>query len=366
VKRALLLAAVACKAKAARDDAAVAPPVPADAATWRELDDYPIVTAVRTIPIPLHPNIPREHVAGPVIAGDVAVVASSQFGFVAIDWRAGKLAWTRAGDPLAPPAVADGVVVLIAACPQSPIGCARVVTATGSDQAYVPIRGSFAGSGDAQLWPAGDHAVRWRRGDTAVTVDLLTGATTPADAAPPPVVVEHHGKRWDIRQVDGKIVATGTQPWSTEHRYTALVGAVRLPDQGPMVRIANASKFRGVPEIHLHDIDATGSLHGAVARPLPGIAVLAWGVSAVGDAALAVRIDPSQRRDVVAGYAANAMLMWTWPLPEAVHAAPIGVAIAPDAVVVFHDGSTLTVLPELSAPSTAPGAPPTSSNIPTP
>ena len=35
---------------------------------------------------------------------------------------------------------------------------------------------------------------------------------------------------------------------------------------------------------------------------------------------------------------------------------PVGVAIAPDAVVVFHDGDTLTILPELSAPPTAPGA----------
>jgi hypothetical protein len=314
----------------------------------------------------LHPNIPREHVGGPVIAGDVAIVASSQFGFVAIDWRAGKVAWAKPGDPLAPPAIAGGDVVLIGACPQSPIGCVRVVTPTGSDQAYLPIHGKAPADGDAQLWPAGDHAVRWRRGDTAVAIDLLTGAAQPADAAPPPIVVEHRGKRWDIVQEDGKIVGKGKQPWATAHRYTALVGAVHLPDQGPMVRIANASGFRGVPEIHLHDIDATGSLHGAIARPLPGIALLAWGTSAVGDAALAVRIDPSRRRDAVAGYAADAALVWVWPLPDAVHAAPIGVAIAPDAVVVFHDGSTLTVLPALSAPSTAPGAPPTSSNFPTP
>jgi hypothetical protein len=48
--------------------------------------------------------------------------------------------------------------------------------------------------------------------------------------------------------------------------------------------------------------------------------------------------------------------MWVYPLPRTPRADPIGVAVAPDAVVVFHDGDTLTVLPELSAPSTAPGA----------
>jgi hypothetical protein len=35
---------------------------------------------------------------------------------------------------------------------------------------------------------------------------------------------------------------------------------------------------------------------------------------------------------------------------------PVGIALTRDAVVVFHDGDTLTVLPELSAPPTAPGA----------
>jgi hypothetical protein len=49
-------------------------------------------------------------------------------------------------------------------------------------------------------------------------------------------------------------------------------------------------------------------------------------------------------------------LMWVYPLPRMQRADPIGLAVAPDAVLVFHDGDTLTVLPELSAPPTAPGA----------
>jgi hypothetical protein len=48
--------------------------------------------------------------------------------------------------------------------------------------------------------------------------------------------------------------------------------------------------------------------------------------------------------------------MWAYPLPRMPRADPIGLAVVPDAVLVFHDGDTLTVLPELSAPPTAPGA----------
>ena len=90
--------------------------------------------------------------------------------------------------------------------------------------------------------------------------------------------------------------------------------------------------------------------------PAPGIGLIGHAIDSVGDVALAVRLDRSLERDYIAGYAANALLMWTYPLPRVPRADPVGIAIAPDAVVVFHDGDTFTVLPELSAPPTAPGA----------
>ena len=51
-----------------------------------------------------------------------------------------------------------------------------------------------------------------------------------------------------------------------------------------------------------------------------------------------------------------------YPLPETTRVDPIGIAIgldakrAPEAVVAFYDGDTVTILPELSAPPTTPGA----------
>lgn len=369
-----LLALVACKGKPAakRDDAAVRPAdAKAETKPWPELDKLPHVDAVRVINLPSKANVPRFTVGGPVLVGDLAVVGSSQFGFAAVDYKRGQLAWTKpAGAHIAPPIVVDGNVVLIGDCVNPPdvpdgdtlLGCARVVTATGSDQAYVAVHAKaavvadFAGAdGYQRTWEGSEGQVIWRRGDKAVSVDMLSGVAAPADAADPPVVINYKDKQWLVRRTaDGQIDATGKPPWRTEQSYGSLLGGVYLPEQSPMVRVMSASR-RG--ELMLFDIDATGSLHGQVSlNPVPGIGLIGQAIDTVGDIAVAVRLDTSLERDYIAGYAANALLMWTYPLPPIKRADPVGLAIAPDAVVVFHDGDSLTVLPELSAPPTAPGA----------
>jgi hypothetical protein len=381
-----------CKAKQHKEPEPMPEPVaiadakPIDAAApWPELADYPKTAAERIISLPAQPDVPRLDVGGPVIAADVAVVSSSQFGFIAVDWRSGKIAWSKpAGERVAPPIAIDSgelAVVLIGDCTAPPVipdgealvGCVRLVTPTGSDLAYLAIRAqpkaieAFAAArGPQAVWPVDDHTVRWRRGDAAIAIDLGSGFAKPADAAPPPLVVTYKDRRWDIVHDQGRIVARGKTPWSTQNTYSALLGTVWLPDQSPLLRIANLGAFRDVPELHIHDIDATGSLHGQFLHPVPGIAMLGFGVSSIGDAAIAVRLDASLRRDYVVGYAANALLMWVYPLPEVPRADPIGIALAPDAVVVFHDGDTVTILPELSAPPTTPGAARASSKNPTP
>jgi len=217
------------------------------------------------------------------------------------------------------------------------------------------------------VWRDGERTVRWKRGDAAVAIDLVSGVATPASAAPPPIVVAYRDHRWEITH-DGAIVAREHDriAWKTEHPYTALLGAVYLPEQSPMLRVANVGVFGGRAEMNLLDIDATGSLHGQAAFPVPAIGLLGSGISEVGDVAIAVRLDRSIQRDFIVGYAANALMMWVYPLPVVPRADPVGIAIAPDAVVVFHDGDTFTILPELSAPPTAPGAVRASSKNPTP
>jgi hypothetical protein len=240
----------------------------------------------------------------------------------------------------------------------------RVVTPAGADVAYLAIRGKaklvaeFAASTGTQHVDRHGSSISWRRGDAAVAIDTVTGVATPTSAEAPPVDVTYKDKTWRVRQDDdGYLVAEGKPAWKSERPYTKLLGAVYLPQQSPMIRASSATMHEGKPELLLFDIDATGSLAGQVSlHPAPGIGLIGHAIDPVGNVALAVRLDKSLERDYVAGYAANALLMWTYVLPRVPRPDPIGVAIARDAVVVFHDGDTFTVLPELSAPPTAPGA----------
>ncbi|HSD91113.1 MAG TPA: hypothetical protein VLB44_26505, partial [Kofleriaceae bacterium] len=296
---------VACKDKPAhREDAAVRPGdaiAPADAGAWKELANLPGIDPVRVIHLPAKTNVPRFTVGGPVLDGDLAVVSSSQFGFIAVDYRRGQLAWTKpAGAHVAPPLVIDSNVVLIGDCVNPPdvpdgdtlLGCARVVTQSGADQAYVAIHAKqtavaeFAGAdGPQAVWPYDNNDVVWRRGDKAVSVDLLSGIAKPAPADDPPVVVTYKARTWRIRRTDeGLISADGKPPWHTDHPYGTLLGAVYIPDQSPMIRVSQPTRNGEHPELLLFDIDATGSLHGQVSlSPAPGIGLVGHAISSVGD-----------------------------------------------------------------------------------
>ena len=205
VLRCLALATllVACRGKHhVREDAA--PVVQRDAtridadSAFHELDAITHVEPVRQIALPVKTGVPRFDLGGPVVIGDVAVVASSQFGFLGVDYHAGHVAWTKpAGERIAPPVIVGGSVVLIGECLSTQpvkdtlLGCLRVVTETGADQGYLAIHGSgvddFAASpGDQNVWQSGEHAVVWRRGDAAVSVDLMTGVATKTTATQPP------------------------------------------------------------------------------------------------------------------------------------------------------------------------------------
>lgn len=354
--------------------ATAAPPAPI---LWPELAELPRTEPLRVIALPSRTDVPRFDVGGPALVGELAIVGCSQLGFAAVDWQRGQLMWTKPGGPhLAPPLVQGENVVLIAECPPTSsvpdgnmfLGCLRIVTAAGRDLSQIALHGPtaaverFARSPGRQgVWTIDDRTVRWRRGDRAVDVDVVTGVAREAPSTPPPLIVRHRDRTWEIEQIDRKIVAfhpgqRARPAWSTKREYAALLGAVYLPEQSPMVRVANFGAFAGQPELRLFDIDATGSLAGAVSFPVPGISTIGFGTSSIGDVALAVRLDRSIQRDFIAAYAANAVLLWVYPLPEVTRADPVGIALADRAVVVFHDGDTITVLPELSAPPTTPGA----------
>ncbi|MCX5745171.1 MAG: hypothetical protein NT062_22015, partial [Proteobacteria bacterium] len=163
MRRALaVVALVACKSTpreaAPPDPPLAAPSPPVDAAAlaadaspaWAALADMPHVDPVRVIHLPTQATVPRFDVAGPVIAGDLAIVASSQFGFVAVDWRTGALAWSKpAGARIAPPIVVGRTAFLLGECTapatipdgRDLLGCLRVVTFSGTEQAYLAVHG---------------------------------------------------------------------------------------------------------------------------------------------------------------------------------------------------------------------------------
>ncbi|HEY1547119.1 MAG TPA: hypothetical protein VGG28_04840 [Kofleriaceae bacterium] len=380
----IVIAVAACRGgDHHRRDAGAVAHVSADARSgsgsgsgWPELASFPLIEPERVIALPTQQNTPRFDVGGPVALGGVAVVSSSQFGFVAVDYKTGQLAWSKpAGLHVAPPVTRAGSFLLIGDCFAPPpvpagqtlLGCARTITPAGTDQGYIAIHGdskavdAFAAEpGVQRVWSLGDREVMWRRGELAVIIDPVSGIATPTTPADPPLVVRYKDREWSITHGDdGRITAADGHrkpAWHTERPYTELLGAVYLPEQSPMLRLSNAGHYRGHPELSLMDIDATGSMHGQVAFPVPGIALVAHAIDSIGDVALAVQLDASLDHHFIAGYAANSLLMWVWPLPRVQRADPIGLAVTPDAVLVFHDGDTLTVLPELSAPPTAPGA----------
>jgi hypothetical protein len=76
---------------------------------------------------------------------------------------------------------------------------------------------------------------------------------------------------------------------------------VYLAELSPMVRVANIGAFGRRAEMNLLDIDATGSLHGQAAFPVPAIGMLGQTIDAVGNTAIAIRMDSSMRHDFVVG-----------------------------------------------------------------
>jgi len=387
-----LVPVVGCKGKPAAhvfEDAATAGVLHGDAAPkrgeWAELARFTKTEPVHVVALPVKTTTPRFDVGGPALANGIAVVSSSQFGFVAVDYRNGQVMWSKpAGLHVAPPLSRAGTFVLVGECLQPPemkgedllLGCVRTVNTTGGDVNYVAIRGhqkdvqEFADEpGPQHLWSTPSDTLLWKRGDKAVLVDPVTGLASSAPAIEPALTITYKDRAWDVTQDDeGVLSATqkGKPAWKSKRTFTELIGAVYLPEQTPMVRVSNVGRFGGMAEMSLFDIDATGSLHGTVAFPVPGIGINGHGIDSVGDAALAIQLDRSLDHHFIVGYAANALLMWVYPLPVVQRPDPIGIAVAPDAVVVFHDGDTLTVLPELSAPPTAPGAthPPSENTAP--
>lgn len=383
---AALLALGACGRRAnkdvERDDHPAQPAAPPPrqgepADRFPELADLPRTRALRILELPARIDVPRFDVHGPVLfpsEPDLAMVATSQLGFYAVNWRTGKPAWIRpAGTHLAPPAVLPtGDVVLLGDCAIAPeveehvLGCARVISAAGSDRSDGVIVGpaalaeQMAGPGPQRTWALDEQRVAWQRGEHALTLELPAGRVRAGAAPPPPALVRHGALELAITlDREGQLRAhrvggRGEQVWQGLAEFSALLAVI--PARGhdsPMLRLARPSSVRSVGEssagasFDVLDLDALTGTGAQAATPAPGIQILATASGPNQSAALVVRLDRSLRRDYVIAYTSTAHVAWVYPLPEALRPDPVGLAIAADAVLVFHDGDTLSVLPPI-------------------
>lgn len=128
--------------------------------------------------------------------------------------------------------------------------------------------------------------------------------------------------------------ATGAHAWSTsddDHRYAWIAHALH-PD-GDRLR---ALALDGGLSPAILDADGARVARGA---PVPARRALTAAWTASGGVVVAAREHATERDEVIAFDAAGARV-WVWRLPQAdaPRADPIGLAVAPDRVVVFHDG----------------------------
>jgi hypothetical protein len=383
--------------------------VDASAAGWVKQHDLPWIEAKRVILLTAPINVPQFSTVGPVVDDDIALIGSSQLGFAALRWRDGSIAWSKPGGMhLAPPLMMQGSWQLISDCPRSVdavddqviLGCLRTVTREGIDLSLMPIVGARAElsefaetSGPQQTWMidrssrSGPVMLGWQRGETAVSIDSVTGkasitsrraneiyanikgeqvgfALEEEQLVARRVYVTQGSERGPLLQGDFPVPSSAAEPpnsphrvllargpelWRLNDRFVAVVGVIGgTRYEAPMVRLVRiGTRLNPRGEIDLLDVDATGSKHGQAAFPTPGIALLGRHSSTDGATALAVRVDTSLQHDLVIGYSATAERRWAFALPEIPRADPVGVAVAGDAVLIFHDGNRVSILPTL-------------------
>ncbi|HTJ45043.1 MAG TPA: hypothetical protein VL463_23205 [Kofleriaceae bacterium] len=381
------------------DDTAVPP-------LWPELADLPSASPWRIAELPISaPTAAPVASYGPLVIDQIAIVATSRAGFVAIDLTTANVMWSRPAGPRVAPPAADGVrAVLAGDCATQPRPVAAGEIALGCYDVVDPAnvadeRGGFVhgakkvvaafdeASGVERTTITGDGAFLWRRGDRAIRVDLATGAATPANITDVTdhVDLTYGGAHWTYT-LEGETLlgaVDGAIKWKTPTAGAVLVGAFNdTPPRIPLVRLAgrgrprtdpprNGGRHGGNPprptRLLLLDIAGTDGQLGQVSHSFPGASAMSSAFGAGGATIVAIRLDDSAMRDYIATFDGNGLMTWTWPLPEppgaAPRASPPQLAITNDGWVVALFDDRVAILPLVS---TSPTPEPAPSRNPTP
>jgi hypothetical protein len=343
-----------------------------------------------------------ERAEGPVMAGDVVLVASSAIGFAALARDTGAVRWQRRGEEQPQRPIVRGDVVLLPgrcseAIDEAPAdaaiaGCVdEVALATGElrRRRWVVAPGpaqrpTVLGMIDDRLiW--GADGVVWIEGDVPTVVARQADSEMPLAVAATPtgaIVIWRGGVEIAARDEAGAYRSVARRRFServlrgvTQPVIVGEVAAVVVDDvlqgwrvdTGKVVWRATArmsfapgslvggERLRAIAldgGIHVIEVDPAS---GAILREgerRPGLQAASVRFGAAGDAVVAVRPTTSLLHDQVMYFDAAHAHRWTWevPTPSAARLDPVGVDGGGDHVFAFYDGREVARLAVSATP----------------
>lgn len=350
------------------------------------------------IHVPDTPGMPvLETSEGPVLAGDLVLVASSAIGFAAVDRATGTLRWQRRGEEQPQRPIVRGILALL------PGRCAAMIDEAPADQ---PVAGCvdevelqsgelrrrrwvvapgpaprprvLGAEGEHLIW--GAEGVVWvDRGAPAVMARQADGAA-PLAVSPTAtgaiviwrdeiqVVVRDAGGGYRavasralpervLRGVTDPVPADGTvavviddelRGWRAETGEVAWRAPVRVSFAPGSVAGGATVRAIGLDGgIHVVEIDPSRGVVVREGERQPGLQALSARFDASGGLIASVRPTVSLLRDQVMSFDAAGRHRWTWNVPEptAPRLDPVGVDGDERDAFVFYDGRELARLP---------------------
>jgi len=342
-------------------------PTDASTAAFAALDGLARIRPRWTVTLDALP-VPAIDVHGPLIVEGMAIVAGSAIGVVGVELGKGEVSWRRAAGTRVGVAVVAGKVVAAGDCTipidgDDVIGCYEVLDARRpAVYGYGSIVSEAAlGAGPTRLAVEGDALhlgredawVRWQLGDPPrgeVRAQPVDRRQVPPTAGEPRLTVGEGDAQVDAWIVDDVLELRHHRPDVMSSRsavkdIAGSPGALHLLVDG---RVRAFRLVAGEAALQPVLMDVAAIDWTDLGAKVPGIDLLAAAQSERGYA-IAVRLDASLQHDYVARFAADGTPVWVYPLPPPPgggRALPVGLAwTADDAVVVFHDGTTLAYLP---------------------
>jgi hypothetical protein len=321
--------------------------------------------------------VPAIDVHGPILVGDAALVAGSAIGITGIDTKTGTILTRRAAagsvgiapidderalaignctDAIKPPRgdALVGCYVVMDAHHEAVYGAGSIV-APAKDAAQLGGGATtlFVAAGPPRLVFVGrdDPDAPWLRFVLAdpprgeVPAEAIEPRDVPTGARAPHVSLPA-GQLW---VVDDVLEVRHHDPDALSNR-SSVMNVAAAPGALHALDDDRVRAFRLVPgerAIQPAIIDPSTLALDDLGTAVPGIDLLAAAHGAKGYA-VAVRLDTSLTNDYIAAFTVDGTLSYAYPLPpppSGGRALPVGIAMTDDAVVVFHDGTTVSALP---------------------